>query len=166
MALRPECQVKRNAESMLLPMRANKRLHTTACILSRHHLHRRSIVEIVNRPCRRPRRLRGRLVGQWGWRFGRVYSLDMSVKVISPLEAPCCILAIPECTEELLSLRIVVWQVPAQILPILEALIARRADMLAVAIGLVRTAVMRQSGLRGEASAAGCVSASVGIRSD
>jgi hypothetical protein len=66
----------------------------------------------------------------------------MSVKVVAPLEALRCIFAVPECTEELLSLRIVVGQVPAQVLPILEALVARRADVLAVAIGLVRAAMM------------------------
>lgn len=90
-------------------------------------------------------------------------SLDMSVKVVSPLEAPRCVFAVPECTEELLSLRIVVGQVSAQVLPVLKALIARRADVLAVAIGLVRAAMMRQSGLRGKAGIAGCVLACEGI---
>jgi hypothetical protein len=63
-----------------------------------------------------------------------MYSLDMSVKVVPPLEAPCCIFAIPKCTEKLLGLRIMVRQVSAQILPILKALAARWAHVLAVAI--------------------------------
>jgi hypothetical protein len=89
----------------------------------------------------------------------------MSVKVISPLEASRCIFAVRECTEELLGLRIVVGQVSAQIFPVLKALVAGRADMLAITIGLVRTAMMRQSGLCGEASAARRILAGEWIRS-